>query len=160
MKALRMTPTNADRPARGAGQGAAYSCFAVLGFGILSLGVFGCGHEPHEITNDEAVVQESAPNSERPLLASLPAPRSEWIDYSAKDRKLSMYHLRSSGRWMVKRSDREAAYPIGPEHTLPEGINPSETFVYYTRPNGQSSRSVTLAEIQAATREHVSIARN
>ena len=92
-------------------------------------------------------------------MSSLPPPRAEWIDYSAKDRKLSLYQLRASGRWMVKRPDRDQAYPVGPEHVLPEGIDAGETYVYYVRPGGQTSRSITLAQIQAATREHLSIDR-
>jgi len=161
MKALRMTRQETiRRPARGAGHGTAFSIAAVLGFGFLLLGLFGCGHEPRESTDEtSAVADEPIVETERPLMASLPPPRSEWIEYSAKDRKLTLYQLRASGRWMVKRPDRAQAYPIGAEHVLPEGINPNETIVYYTRPGGQVSRGVTLAQIQSATREHVSIAR-
>jgi hypothetical protein len=133
---------------------------AILGLGVGLFGPFGCGHEPQNSTSDEAVaVEPEAIDTERPQLASLPPPRSEWIEYSANDRKLSLYQLRASGRWMIKRSDRETAYPIGPEHVLPEGLNPATTIVYYTRPNGLTSRGVSLAQIQATTREHVSLAR-
>ena len=77
-------------------------------------------------------------------MVHLPAPRSEWINYSANERKLTLYNLPSAGRWMVKRSDSAVPCPIGPEHILPEGLNPAETTVYYVRPSGQTSRSVTL----------------
>jgi len=109
---------------------------------------------------DTNVSAEAAPPaSERPQMATLPPPRAEWIEFSTRDRKLNLYQLRASGRWMVKRPDREAAYPIGSEHVLPDGIDANETFVFYQRPGGQVSRSITLAQIQAATREHVSIVR-
>ena len=161
MQALWITRPEDNRwPARGMGHGMGFSLAAILGFGLILGGIFGCGHEPRETSDNESVITDQmAAESERPLLASLPAPRSEWIDYSAKDRKLTLYHLRASGRWMVKRSDRAQSYPIGAEHVLPEGINPNETIIYYTRPGGQISRGVTLAQIQSATREHVSIAR-
>jgi hypothetical protein len=160
MTALRTTPEMSERPARRAGQGSALSCLATFGFGLLLLGLFGCGHEPRETGPDDPAAVEAKPfASDRPLMSTLPPPRAEWIDYSAKDRKLSLYQLRASGRWMVKRPDRETAYPVGPEHVLPEGIDSSETYVFYIRPSGQTSRSITLAEIQAATREHLSIDR-
>jgi hypothetical protein len=157
MMALRMTPK--ARPARRAGQGSALSSFAFVGFGLLLVGVFGCGHEPREASHEDVGAVEASALSERPQMATLPPPRAEWMEFSTRDRKLNLYQLRAHGRWMVKRSDREAAYPIGMEHVLPDGIDANETFVFYQRPGGQVSRSVTLAQIQAATREHVSIAR-
>jgi hypothetical protein len=42
---------------------------------------------------------------------------------------------------------------------LPEGLDPNDTEVFYVRPGGQVSRSVTLAQIRDAGRDHVSIAR-
>lgn len=161
MKALRMTRSETDRrPARLAGQGLAVSLVAVLGIGSLLLGVFGCNRDSRELGEGEGVaVDPPSQVSERPQLVNLPAPRPEWIEYSAKDRKLTFYQLRSSGRWMLKRSDREKAYPVGAEHVLPDGLNAAETFVYYTRPGGQTSRVVSLAQIQSSTREHVSINR-
>jgi hypothetical protein len=160
MTALRTTPTATAGPARGAGQGTALSRFASLGFGLLLVGVFGCGHEPRDAAPAQNGASETeAVASERPHMATLPPPRAEWIEFSAQYRKLNLYPLRSAGRWMVKRSDRDAAYPIGTEHVLPEGIDANTTFVFYQRPGGQVSRSITLAQIQAATREHVSFAR-
>lgn len=160
MTALWITPEKSERPARRAGQGSALSCLATFGFGLLLLGVFGCGHEPRDASSDDPAAMEATPFvSERPLMSSLPPPRAEWIEYSARENKLSLYQLRASGRWMVKRSDRETAYPVGPEHVLPEGIDSNETYIYYVRPGGQASRSISLAQIQAATREHISIAR-
>jgi hypothetical protein len=159
MKVLRTTPEMHDRPARTAGQGTALKCLATLGFGLLLTGVFGCGHEPAPGPDEANAIEEKPFASDRPLMSTLPPPRAEWIEYSAKDRKLSLYPLRASGRWMVKRADRDTPYPVGPEHVLPEGLNPGETLVYYVRPGGQSSRPVTLADIQAATREHLSIDR-
>jgi|GEM_PF-2122111 len=160
MTALRMTPTTTERPARVAGHGSALSTLATFGFGLLLLGVCGCGHEPREASSEDTGSVEATPfASDRPLMASLPPPRAEWIEYSSRDRKLNLYQLRASGRWMMKSADRDTPYPIGPEHVLAEGLNPNETYVYYVRPSGQSSRTVTLAQIQAATREHVSFAR-
>lgn len=153
MAMLRKTRSDRERrPARATGQGLASTL--ALGFGFALIGILGCGAESREPD-----VVEPSLVSERPFMSKLPAPRSAWIDYSARDRKLTFYDLPSSGRWMVKRSDREMAYPVGPEHVLPEGLNPTETMVFYTRPGGQTSRPVTLAQIQAARDEHVSINR-
>src|SRR5687768_3865232 len=114
MTALRITPMTTERPAKRAGQGTALSCLATFGFGLVLLGASGCGHEPRELEPSDSAAAEPVPfATERPLLSTLPPPRAEWIDYSAKDRKLNLYQLRASGRWMVKRSDRETAYPVG-----------------------------------------------
>ncbi len=157
MAMLRKTRSDRERrPAHATGQGLASTL--ALGFGFALIGILGCGAESRELPVNPDVVEPSLV-SERPFMSKLPAPRSAWIDYSARDRKLTFYDLPSSGRWMVKRSDREMAYPVGPEHVLPEGLNPTETMVYYTRPGGQTSRPVTLAQIQAARDEHVSINR-
>ena len=157
MTKLRKTRSDRERrPTRAAGQGLASTL--ALGFGFGLIGILGCGQESRDVPADPAA-PEPALVSERPLMEKLAPPRSEWIDYSARDRKLTLYNLPSSGRWMVKRPDRDTAYPVGPEHILPEGINPTETMVYYMRPSGQISRSVSLAQILAARDEHVSIAR-
>jgi hypothetical protein len=137
---------------RRAGQGA----FALLGLGAVLFGVSGCGRD---VVEDRTVEQSNAAavDTDRPLMVQLPAPRSEWIDYSANERKLTLYNLPSAGRWMMKHSENATPYPIGPEHILPEGLNPAETMVYYVRPSGQTSRCVTLAQIQAARPVHVSL---
>jgi len=127
-----------------------------FGYGTVCLLGLGCSRESHEAV-DAAGAAKTA--SDRPLMARLAAPRCEWIDYSPKDRKLTLYDLPASGRWMVKPSDRATAYPVGPEHILPQGLDPDETEVFYMRPGGQVSRSVTLAQIRDAGRDHVSIAR-
>lgn len=157
MKALRMTRLETDRPARFPGHGMARALVLVSGFCAL-FGLSGCGQVSRDSGEGDSLPTDSLA-TERPQLDSLPAPRAGWIEYSARDRKLTFYQLHASGRWMVKRSDRDKAYPVGAEHTLPEGLNPAETFVYYTRPGGQVSRGITLAQIQNASREHVSIAR-
>jgi hypothetical protein len=129
-----------------------------MGFALVLCGAFGCGHEPQ--SDPEELASEAAvPPTDRPLPATLPAPRPEWIEYSSRERKLTMYDLRASGRWMIKRPDREKPLPMGPEYVLPEGLDAGETFVFYTRPGGQISRSVTVAQIQASRPEHVSINR-
>jgi hypothetical protein len=152
MTVLRTTRSAFRRGSRRAGQGLALA----LGVAGILFGILGCGRDnvaDNTDPQDPAAITET----DRPLMTQLPAPRSEWIAYSANDRKLTLYSLPASGRWMVKRSDLPAAYPVGSEHTLPEGINPAETMVYYIRPTGQTSRGVTLAEIQAARQEHVSL---
>jgi hypothetical protein len=133
--------------------------FAVgLVFGFVLFGSFGCGKESRHSAADPAAV-EPAIETDRPQMVHLSPPRSEWIEYSTSSRKLTLYDLPSSGRWMVKRSDLPTAYPVGPEHILPEGLDPAETMVYYTRPGGLTSRPVTLAQIQAARPAHVSFNR-
>ena len=158
MTKLRTTRSENDRrPACAAGHGTAFSLAMGLGLGSVMFGSLGCGQDTRESADPDAV--EPTLVSERPLMVLLAAPRSEWIDYSPRDRKLTFYDLPASGRWMIKRSDRDTAYPVGPEHVLPEGLDPSDTMVFYVRAGGQTSRSVTLAQIQAARPEQVSIAR-
>ena len=153
MTELRITRSANDRRlARRAGHGWSF----VLGFGALLVGILGCGHDPQATTANPAT-SDAAPISDRPLMTQLAAPRSEWIDYSPKDRKLTLYDLPASGRWMVRRSDNPIPYPIGPEHILPEGVDPKETVVFYVRPGGQRSRTVTLAQIQASRPDYLSL---
>ena len=148
LRTTRSTPRRAVRRA-------IHGLVLALGFGMVLIGSLGCGREKREIEADPAI--DPAPATDRPHMAQLPAPRSEFIDYSPTDRKLTLYDLGSSGRWMVKRADMTTAYPVGPEHILPEGLDAKETLVYYVRPGGQTSRTVTLAQIQSAHREHVSL---
>jgi hypothetical protein len=129
----------------------------LLGIGGALFGIFGCGREPQE--RNDIPSTEAATDTDRPSMTQLSPPHSGWISYSPKDRKLTFYELPGSGRWMVKRSDQAAAYPVGPEHTLPEGLDPKEMVVFYVRPGGLTSRSVTLAQIQSARPEHVSLLR-
>jgi hypothetical protein len=144
MTELRTTRPSVNRFLNGFGLG----CVLVLGLG--------CGRQSREAID---AAENGANATDRPLMSRLPPPRCEWIDYSPKDRKLTLYDLSASGRWMVKPSEHAPAYPVGPEHILPEGLDPNDTEVFYVRPGGQVSRSVTLAQIRDAGRDHVSIAR-
>lgn len=92
----------------------------------------------------------------RPCMTVLPPPTVDQVRYDANTRRLTFSDATVAARWMVKRSDEATPYPVAQEHTLPEGLNADDTFVYYTRPGGQSSRHLSLAQIQAARPEHVS----
>ena len=151
MTALWTTRLEQTRRLRRAGHGLVLA----LSFAVL-IGIIGCNRETRE--EAEPASPDAATATDRPMLTHLSAPRSEWINYSPNDRKLTLYTLPAAGRWMIKRSDLTSAYPIGPEYVLPEKLDPNETVVYYIRPGGQTSRSVTLAQIQAARPEHMSLA--
>lgn len=146
MAALRKTrPVTDPRPARRAGRGAIFTLTVVLGFGVLA-GMAGCSRGPRDGAD---------PDPYRPKMTPLPPPAGDRIDYSAKDRKLTFYDPPGGpARWMIRRPGLPSAYPVGPEHTLPEGTDPDETFVYYVRPGGAASREVTLSQIRAARPAH------
>src|SRR5437879_1278568 len=149
MSALRMTQLVTDgRPAPSTGEGRAF--VLLLGLAAIVVGMAGCdGQGGNGVEASEA---DATPY--RPLMTYLPPPASDRIDY--RDHKLTFYDLTGGGRWMVKRADTPTAYPVGPEHTLPESVKPDDTIVFYTRPGGQKSRAITLAQIQAARPGHES----
>lgn len=146
MTALRTTRPDTDpRPARFTGHGIAFALAVVLGFGLLA-GMTGCSR---------AARDGADPDPYRPKMTQLPPPASDRIDYSAKDGKLTFYDPPGGpARWMIRRPGVPTAYPVGPEHTLPAGTDPEETFVYYVRPGGAASREITLSQIRAARPAH------
>lgn len=138
MTVLRMTRPDTDRRGRRIGA-------AVLLCGVL-IGLTGCGSG-----HDGAA---TGPNG-RPLPVEqvsagppLPAPDPERIEYNPDTRTLSFYELPEAGRWMIHRSGDPAAVPAGPEHRLPDAASIDKSYVYYVRPGGQSSRTVTVRTIQ------------
>jgi hypothetical protein len=152
MTALRTTrPDTADRrPARATGRRKDVPLLLALGLGAALVGVSGCGSDVADGANPD-------PAPYRPCMVLLPPPTVDQVRFDATTRRLSFTDPTGpSARWMVKRSDVESPLPVGPEVTLPEGLNADDTFVYYTRPGGQTSRHLTLAQILAAKPEHVS----
>ncbi len=111
----------------------------------------GCGQRT---TADNAPPSEEA--VPQPVLAELPPPATDRIEYDSQTRTLVFYELPESARWMVRRPNSEIPDLAGPDHRLPEGIDPQHTFVFYRRPGGQQSRAVSLAQIQAARQMHQS----
>jgi hypothetical protein len=144
MIALRMTRPETDRrrPIRG-----------LAWLGVALVGMTGCGGE----SRSGGLGGVPSPEPYRPTMVQLPPPAPDRIVY--KGGTLTVYDLPDAGRWMVQRQGDAQPYPIGPQHRLPEGLNAEHTFVYYCRPGGQQSGAVSLAQIQAAGREHDSLAR-
>ena len=140
MMALRTTRPDTSRRPRFLRE------LAVL-LSVVLVGLTGCSGGSKD---GRADAQNPAPY--RPMMVQLPAPAPDRIVY--KSGTLTVYDLPASGRWMMQRNGAPHAYPIGPQHTLPEGLDAENTFVYYCRPGGQQSGHVSLAQILAAGREH------
>lgn len=128
------------------------------------LGVFGCETALPPPTdpptgNPPATVGANDPNwlTSRPRL---PPPDPERIDYDAQKRELSFYELPGRDHWMVQLPDESVGRPVGPRHRLPEGVDPANVLVYYTRPGAKASASVTVAQIEAVRAAHSSLVRN
>jgi hypothetical protein len=132
------------RPARGA-------LIVGLAFGLMAS--VGCGNQAGP--EDAAAVEQEAVIN--PAAAELPPPATDRIDYDSRTRTLTFYDLPESARWMVRKPHTLLADSVGPDHRLPEGIDPEHTFVFYRRPGGQQSRAVSLAQIQAARQMHDSL---
>lgn len=113
------------------------------------LGLAGCGGPGPE------------PADPRPATSRLPAPASERIGYDDQTRTLTLPDPPPpGGRWMVRLPNDPVPAPVGPDHRLPEGVDPGTTLVYYCRPGGQTSGAVSLAQIQAARELLASANRN
>lgn len=152
MTVLRMTRPDAARQQSAPVKGLWFLSPQVLAvwIGVALVGVTGCGVERPDSGTSAAPTSEQT--SYNPPLSSLPPPATDRIVY--KDRTLTLYDLPGSGRWMIQRPDVRFPYPVGPEHTLPEGVDAGKTFVYYRVSSGLQSPFVSLAEIQAAGRDH------
>ena len=103
-----------------------------LGVCALLAAVTGCGSEPR--------------SSYTPARAVLPAPDTERIVYDARDRSLVFYDLPNAARWVVQLPGRPTGSNVGPVHRLPEGVDPEQTLVFYTRPGGKVSNAVSLRQ--------------
>ncbi|MDB5308170.1 MAG: hypothetical protein JWO38_2372 [Gemmataceae bacterium] len=148
MMALRMTRPDTDRRCQTRGTRRVGSLRGLaMWLGVVLVGMTGCSGE----SQDGGLGGVPSPDPYRPSMTQLPAPAPDRIVY--KGGTLTMYDL-PAGRWMVQRPGAPYPYPIGPKHTLPEGLDAENIFVYYCRPGGQQSGHVSLAQIQAAGREH------
>lgn len=125
----------------------------IVGTALGLIASAGCGKQAAP-ENAAAPEQESVVN---PAAAELPPPATDRIEYDSRTRTLTFYDLPESARWMVRKPHSLLADSVGPDHRLPEGIDPEHTFVFYRRPGGQQSRAVSLAQIQAARQMHDSL---
>lgn len=126
--------------------------FLILGI-AFSLAASGCGQR--EAAEAPPPAPEE-PEPQGPVQPYLPPPATDRIEYNSQTRTLTFYDLPQSSRWMVQRPDAKMPDPVGPDLRLPEGLDPDNTFVFYRREGGQQSRSVSVADIQAARQMHVS----
>lgn len=118
--------------------------------GVVFLAAAGCSGGPPG--SETGTNSNSDPAPYRPIMRRLPLPAPDRIVYKAGT--LTFYELPGSGRWMVQVSGSESPAPVGTDHRLPEGLDPHYTYVSYCRPGGQTSGRVTLAQIQAAGKDH------
>jgi hypothetical protein len=147
MMTLRMTgPTPDERPpAPAVGRRPAFAYLLPFGLSLGLACLTGCTEHRAE--------DQPAPHAYRAnMTPPLPPPATDRIDYDDQTRTLTFYDLQGPGRWMVHVGG--AIYPAGPDHRLPEGVDPDDTFVSYTRPGGLTSGHVSLRQIQAAHQMH------
>ena len=115
---------------------------AALGLCALLAAVVGCGSESRPV--------------ETPTRALMPAPDAERIVYDVRERALVFYDLPNQSRWVVQLPGAARAANVGPVHRLPENVDPENTLVFYTRPNGKASNAVSLRQILDARDTHAS----
>lgn len=115
---------------------------AALGVCAVLAAVVGCGRDARPV--------------DVPARAWMPAPDAERIVYDARDRSLTLYDLPNAARWVVQLPGAEKGASVGPVHRLPEGVDPEQTMVFYTRPNGKASNAVSLRQILDARDTHAS----
>jgi hypothetical protein len=84
-----------------------------------------------------------------------PPPDADRMNYDAVTRTLTLYELRDDECWHVKLPGERAGRPVPSKHKLPN-IDPSEVQVYYARPNGKPSMTVTVRQILDSGPAHVS----
>src|SRR5262249_4205756 len=89
-------------------------------------------HPPPAARPPPPTVGVNDPNwlTSRPFL---PPPDTDRIDYDAQQRTLTFYELPGRDHWVVQLPD-DAPRPVGPTHRLPEGVDPAQIRVWYTRP--------------------------
>ena len=68
---------------------------------------------------------------------------------------LPFYDPPGDSRWMVHHPGERHPVSVGPEHRVPNGADPNQTMVYFTR-GGQSSAPVSLRQIQDGQGMHAS----
>ena len=153
MTALRTTCSAESWPA-----------FRVWVLSLATFGVFGGGTAAPPDNDPPPATTVSVPGSNDPTWLTsrqeLPAPDLDRIEYDAQKRTLTLYDLSGRDRWMVRLPDEQRGRPVGPQHRLPEGIDPTRTLVYYARPGVKVSAPVTVAQIEAGRTAHTSLALN
>ena len=151
MNLLRMTQPSANTY-RCCPRQASFRRVLFAGIAAGLMGAAGCSERA--VPENAAAAEEAAPG---PVVAELPPPATDRIDYNSHTRTLTFYDLPESARWMVRKPNSLVPDLVGPDHRLPEGIDPEQTYVFYRRPGGQQSRAVSLAQIQAARQMHESV---
>jgi hypothetical protein len=132
-------------------------------FILIVSGLHGCGSATTP-DNDTSSISTSAPASgtnDPSWLTSrekLPPPDTDRIEYDRGKRMLTLYDLPGRDNWMVQLPDEEIGRPIGSLYRLPEGIDTTRTFVFYSRAGMKVSASVTVAQIEAGRLSHTSLA--
>lgn len=122
----------------------------------------GCTKVPAAAESDPVALQKSDDLSFEVVnrAAPLPPPAPEHIEYDRISNTLKLYQLPGAGRWLVQLPHATSATPAVARHRLPSGIDPDETFVFYTTPNGRFSSPVTLRQIELSqSKVHSSLLR-
>ena len=135
----------------------------VLSSFTAALGLLGCGTATPP-TDETQPASSVSPGTNDPIWLTsrgrLPAPDTDRIEYSPRERILTFHPLPTGDRWMVQLPDEDNARYVGPFHQLPEGVDTRRTLVYYSRPGAKISAPVTVAQIEAGRLPHTSQARN
>jgi hypothetical protein len=156
MNELRTTPPRT--PPLAPTRWVAVGLIVVAGLAATLAAFTGCASESREPPPPPAPAVAVPPGNREQAAKGphLPPPESDQIRYDDRSRTLTFYALPAPARWMVLLPGAAFAAPAGPEHRLPEGVDPDRTLVYYSRPGGLQSTPVSLKQIQAAREMHAS----
>ena len=158
MTVLRITRPDTDRhrTARLRGRRIVLSRVLVLCACAAPAGLTGCGSDQPNgaspaVTNSSPTVDRLGTN----IGPKLPGPEADRIEYNPDTRTLTFYDPPGDSRWMVHHPGERHPVSVGPEHRVPNGADPNQTMVYFTR-GGQSSAPVSLRQIQDGQGMHAS----
>src|SRR5579872_2079824 len=135
MTTLWTTKSTKKRPIR------AISRMVLLG--IVACGLYGCGAAtPPENESAPTSSAPSVPGSNDPSWLTsrenLPPPDTDRIELRASSndfskRTLILYDLPARDTWMIQLPDGQIGHQIGQQYDLPEGVDLTRTYVYYSR---------------------------
>jgi hypothetical protein len=130
-------------------------------WGIVACGLYGCGTAtPPENESAPTSSAPSVPGSNDPSWLTsrekLPPPDTDRIEYDPKERTLILYDLPARDNWMVQLPDGQIGHQIGQQYQLPEGVDLTRTYVYYSRAGMKISLPVSVSKIEASRLGHLS----
>jgi hypothetical protein len=130
---------------------------------LVAFGLYGCGSaappetDTSSLNSSPTIVGANDP-SWLTSREKLPAPDTDRIEYDREKRMLFLYELPGRDNWMIQLPDDKVGRLVGPQYRIPEGVDTSRTFVYYSRAGMKPSAPVTVAQIEAGRLAHTSLA--